>query len=848
MMNKRKYLYIALSVVFMALVALLFFAPDDIDGRTLNQSDMRQGLANGQETQQYKELTGHAPRWTNSILGGMPTFQISPSYEANTLLDWVNTIYGLGLPAPANLLFAMMLGFFIMGMCMQMRWYVSLFGAVAWAFSTYFIIIIGAGHIWKFVTLTYIPPTIAGIWLCYRGKYLWGTAMAALFGALQLISNHPQMSYYFGFVILALMGAAFMHLRRRHNTRQWLIATACVAGAGILALAADCASLYNTVEYSKETVRNKATLLSPTADQLTAEADQPVKTPEQVKYEYVTQWSYGGDETLTLLIPNAKGGASIKPNPNGDPSLYVTDIDGASSLPLSPEEIMWIQGNGFRQYFGNQPGTNGPVYVGAFILALAILALFICRGPLKWWLFGVTILSILFAWGSNFETLTRLLIDYLPGYGKFRAVSSILVIAEFTIPLLAMLALSRIIEICSSNESNAPASAPHNARRLERCLLYVSGTLAAICLLMWMFPSLMGSGLSNYESSVLQEAGLLGDPQIASLLKHVKDLRLSLVSADAMRSFIFLLLGTGIVWAYIKGLYKQKAALVLAVLALSLIDLYSVNKRYVNHDNFAAETAITFEPNAADETILKDTDPNFRVFDLTSNASHHSAYFHKTVGGYHATELTRYKDLTDRQINKGNMAVLNMLNTRYFIQPAQDENGMEQPVAAYNPDALGNAWFISSLTFVDSDDAEMAALDTLDTRTAAVANKEFAKTLSLSAAPSPADTIALTEYAPDRLVYKASSAQGGVAVFSEIFFPWGWTATIDGKPTDIARANYTLRALQIPAGKHDIIFTFDPESLHVTNTIAVTSVIIIYLLIAAAITLTAIRYVKKRKN
>lgn len=855
-MDKRKILFVALAVVCMAIVSVLFFYPGDIEGRTLSQSDMQQGLANGQEAKAYAEQTGHTPRWTNSILGGMPTFQISPSYEANTLLDWVNTIYGLGLPAPANLLFSMMLGFFILGMCMQMRWYVSLFGAIAWAFSTYFIIIIGAGHIWKFVTLTYIPPTLAGIWLCYRGKYLWGTVLAALFGSLQLISNHPQMSYYFGFVILALMGATFMMLRKQGKLRQWGIATACILGAGVLALAADSASFYNTMAYSKETVRNKATYLSPTPEERAAQesAGEEPKSPEQVKYEYVTQWSYGGDETFSLLIPNVKGGASIKPNPNGDSNLYVSDIEGADKAYLSEEEIMWMDGNGFRQYFGDQPMTNGPVYVGAFVLALAILAMFICRGPLKWWLFGVTLLSIIFSWGGNFEGLTRFLINYLPGYGKFRAVSSILVVAEFTIPLLAMMALSRIIEICTDKDGittleGATAKNTTITRKgLERKLLYVSGTLGLICIIFWMFPSVMGSGLSNYEAEALSEAGMMQDPQISPILQIIKDLRLSMVSTDAMRSFIFLLIGTAVVWAYIRGIIKKGSVMTVCVLAVCLIDLYSVNKRYVNYENFSEEQQINFIPTEADEEILKDKDPNFRVFDLTSNANHHTAYFHKSIGGYHATELTRYKDLMDRQISKGNWEVLNMLNTKYIIQEQQDADGNLIPIAIPNPDALGNAWFVSKIKYVDGDDAEMAALDSMPTATNAVANKTFAKILGNASAPAAGDYIKLKEYAPDRLKYESNSAKGGVAVFSEVFFPWGWTATIDGKSAPIARVNYALRGLKVPSGRHEIVFSFDPESLHITNTIGTIAVIIIYLMLATAIGYSIFSFLKKRKK
>lgn len=830
-MKDKRIWYVALSVALMALISILFFYPDDIDGRTLGQHDMQQGLANGHEGQEYTERTGEVTRWTDSLFGGMPTFQISPSYEANSLMEWVNRLYGLWLPAPANLLFAMMIGFFIMGLCMEMKWYVSLFGAVAWAFSTYFIIIIGAGHIWKFVTLSYIPPTLGGIWLCYRGKYLWGTALASLFGALQLMANHIQMSYYFGFVILALMGATFMSLRRQGQIRRWLIATGCVFGAGLLAIAANCASLYNTAEYAKETIRGRATLLS------AKEGEEP--GPAGADFDYITQWSYGADETLTLLVPNVKGGASIKPVQGENSLLSVADINPSG---LSYEENMFV--SQFPQYFGNQPMTNGPVYVGAFVLALAILALCICRGPLKWWLFGVTVLSVLLAWGHNFELFSRMFIDYFPGYSKFRTVSSILVITEFTIPVLAMMGVARIVEIC--REPEGPAALAER-RRLSRKLCMVSGALGFLCLLLWMFPSVMGSGLSQQEIDLIREQDLMSDPNYANVFRAIKEARLSLVSADAFRSFIFLALGFMAVWSYVKGWYRQAYLMVGAVMLFSLIDLYAVNKRYVNHENFTSQKEMTIEENEADREILKDKG-HYRVLDIDGMGSARSSYFHNTIGGYHAAKLTRYNDLLERQIAANNIGVLNMLNTRYIMYQDNDGNGGKVWKYEKNPDALGNAWWVSRVDYVEGADAEMAALDSLDTRRAAVADKEFRNTLGRATVPSEGDYIRLTGYEPNRLEYEADSQKGGVAVFSEIWFPWGWKATIDGKDADIARVNYVLRALRVPAGRHRIEFTFDPESLHVTNGIAISAVVIIYLLLLTSVAFGIVIHIRRSKK
>ncbi len=394
--------YSILAVVVLLLTAFLFFCPDDIEGNVLQQHDIQQGIANGQEGKAFTEATGETTRWTNSLFGGMPNFQIAPSYPAGKAIGWIWNVYTLWLPSPANLLFAMMLGFFIMCLCFRIRWYNALFGAVAWGLSSYFIIIIGAGHIWKFVTLAYIPPTIGGIALCYRRKYIGGTALAALFGALQLQSNHPQMSYYFLFVIAAMMIAWLCSAIRKKEMKRWTIATICTIFAGILAVGANSASLYNSYEYSKETVRGRATDLTP----------PPGSETGGMSRAAITQWSYGLDETLTLLIPNVKGGATIKPVAGETQLLSLADTDKADELNLSPEEMQFLAQ--FPQYFGDQPMTNGPVYVGAFVLLLAILALFTVQTPMKWALFAVSILAILLSWGHNFSAFTDLFIDYFP--------------------------------------------------------------------------------------------------------------------------------------------------------------------------------------------------------------------------------------------------------------------------------------------------------------------------------------------------------------------------------------------------------------------------------------------------
>ncbi|MDE5846498.1 MAG: hypothetical protein K2H71_04035, partial [Muribaculaceae bacterium] len=438
MQNKKTTIYTIVAALLLAVVAFMFFFPDAMEGRVLQQHDIQQGLANGHEQQAFKAETGESTRWTNSLFGGMPTFQISPSYPANDLLSWIQSVYFLGLPSPANLLFGMMLGFFIMCLCMKMRWSVALFASLAWGFSSYFIIIIGAGHIWKFLTLCYIPPTIGGIILTYRGKWLAGGALTALFTAMQLMSNHPQMTYYF-LIVMAALALAWLWIAIKEKTvGKWAIATCILAGCGLIGVAANSPSLYSSLEYSKETVRGRATDIT----------DPNAPAAAGMDKEAITAWSYGIDETWSLLIPNVKGGATLKPTAGQNRMLTVAETDLGADRYLSPEEMQFV--GQFPQYFGDQPMTNGPVYVGAFVLLLAILGMFVVDGrweiPTKWALFASTIFTIMLSWGHNFNALTDFMIDNFPGYNKFRTVSSILVVAEFCIPLLAALCIRQIIK------------------------------------------------------------------------------------------------------------------------------------------------------------------------------------------------------------------------------------------------------------------------------------------------------------------------------------------------------------------------------------------------------------------
>ena len=807
MQNKKTTIFTIVAALLLAVVAFMFFFPDAMEGRVLQQHDIQQGLANGHEQQVFKAETGESTRWTNSLFGGMPTFQISPSYPANDLLSWIQSVYMLGLPSPANLLFGMMLGFFIMCLCMKMRWSVALFASLAWGFSSYFIIIIGAGHIWKFLTLCYIPPTIGGLILIYRQKWLAGGALTALFSALQLMSNHPQMTYYF-LIVMACLALAYLWISIKGKTiGKWAVSTCVALACGLIGVAANSPSLYNSLEYSKETVRGRATdITDPNAPAVTG-----------MDKNAITAWSYGIDETWSLLIPNVKGGASLKPTAGQNRMLSVAETDMGADRYLSPEEMQFA--SQFTQYFGDQPMTNGPVYVGAFVLLLAILAMFVVEGkwetPIKWALFASTIIAIMLSWGHNFNTLTDFMIDNFPGYNKFRTVSSVLVVAEFCIPLLAALCVRRIIMTENFFAEN------------KWTVICVMGGGAAVCLLGWISPSIFGEPYSANELGYLKEAGVFSNPAYSNVMHGISDGRLSLVSTDAMRSLIFIALGCILLLLWEKKIIKNASVWACCLSVLVLVDLYSVDKRYVNSENFltADSDEAAFVPTEADLVILQDKS-NYRVMDIPGFSSARSSYFHKTIGGYHAAKLTRYNDLIEHQISKGNPFVLNMLNAKYFLS----DGGY-----SVNPDAFGNAWLVDTLSYVGNSREEMEALSNLNNRNTAVADKKFAAIIGTPLPIAEGDTIYETSYAPNKLTYKAHSERGGIALFSEVYFPWGWKATVNGKETPIGQADYVLRALRIPAGDSEIVMTFEPETVNKANNIAMASVILIYLLALGAL-------------
>ncbi len=846
MMNKKHLLALAGSVVVIVAIALAFFWPDAVEGNVLRQHDMLQGAANGQELVEFRaDNPGETSWWTNSLFSGMPAFQISPSYGSTALFSWLNSLYGLFLPQPANLLCMMMLGMFILLLAMRCRTSLALIGAVAWGLSSYFVIIIGAGHLWKFITLSYVPPTIAGLVLIYRNRRIAGAALAALFMTLQISSNHVQMSYYFAWVMAGFVIAYGVEAYRNKSLKNWGINTAVLAGAMLLAVAANSPNLYNTYEYSKQTMRGRHSELTQPASEQSAQSSG-------LDRDYITMYSYEKAETFSLLIPNVKGGASAKPEKGSVVPTSMLDSDEARDLMRRSPEMSLLQI--FGPYFGGAEGTNGPVYVGAIILALFLFGCFAVKGPLKWALVVLTLLSIFLAWGRNMMWFTDLFIDFMPGYSKFRTVESILVIAEFTIPLLAILGLRELLT----------AQTPWKTYR--RPLLGSFGICLFICLLGIFFPGIFGEAvMGERDSQTIAQYVAYGvlpqDFNIAdypSVLQAAKSLRLSMVESDSLRSFLFIAVALAVLVAFANGKMSRKVAVGIIGVAV-LLDLFTADRRYLNHDSFVAPVSERpFEASAADKAILQDPDPDYRVLDVNNFYTAGPSYFHKSIGGYHAAKLTRYQDLIDRHLNylarpeisdlmalrsdsvaaaydpadvqwlRSHLNVMDMLNTKYIIV---DPNA----APLINPYAYGNAWFVDRIDYVDSPDAEMAALDSINPRRVAVAAREFSEILGEPQAPEATDTIALTSYKPNELRFNYQAGGPRVAVFSEVYFPWGWTAEVNGEQVPLGRVDYILRALRLPAGSGEIVMKFEPASVRTTEAIAYCAVVLIYLLLILAL-------------
>lgn len=815
-------------VALFAVISFAYFFPADMQGRILFHGDASAGRGMGRDAQEYYERTGERSRWTNSVFSGMPTYQMSPSYDSTQGVSWLMQLYHLWLPENVWYVFTYLLGFYILLRAFDFRRELAVLGSIIWAFSSYFLIIIAAGHIWKVWALAYLPPMIAGIVLSYRGKYLAGFILTAIFSAFEIVANHVQMTYYYLFIIFFMIVAYLIQAIRQRKMVQFAKATGvCVAGA-LIGICMNLSNLYHTYEYSKESMRGKSELVKKNS------ANQ---TNSGLERDYITQWSYGVDETWTLLIPNAKGGASVPLSQNPTTQKKADPMYGQIYDQIG-------------QYWGDQPGTSGPVYVGAFVMMLFILGLFIVKGPMKWALAASTVLSILLAWGHNFMPITNFFIDHFPMYSKFRTVASILVIAEFTIPLLAVMALKKVVD------------EPDILTKKIKFVYASFALTAGFCLLFALMP---GVFFPNYVSEAeMQGLSQIPQDQLQPLLNNLTDIRKAIFTQDCWRSFIIIVIGTLLLLLY-KAKKLKAAYMVGAIALLCLIDMWQIDKRYLN-DSMFVEKSQRETPQTetkTDEMILQDKGADYRVLNLASNTfnENETSYYHKSIGGYHPAKLRRYQEMIEAYIAPemqrmmpaiakagGDMTavngdsifpVLNMLNAKYFIMPLQ--GGETVPIK--NVYVYGNAWMVDKVTYVNNANEEIDRVGKIKLRHEAVADAKFKQILGESKPQSGTSEVQLVKYEPNQLTYNVNSTNGGVVVFSEIYYP-EWTATIDGKPAQVGRVNYILRAVNVEPGKHTVVLSFFPQSVKTTETVAYIALVVLILAIVAAVVVE----VRKKKK
>ncbi len=790
---KKALPYLAAIAIFVV-IALTYFSPL-LEGKMLKQSDITQFKGMSKEISDFRDKTGEEALWTNSMFGGMPAYQISVQYKGN-VLRYLDQLMQLYLPQPAGMVFLYMIGFFILLLVLKVDKWIAVAGAIAFAFSSYLFIIFEAGHNSKAHAIGYMAPVLAGIILTYRGRYLAGGIMAAIALSLELLTNHFQITYYLMLIAAVFVITELVSSIREKQLPGFAKATGVLLIAAIFAIATNITNIWATYEYSKDTIRGKTELTSEKSNR-TSGLDK----------DYATGWSYGKWETFTMLIPNFNGGSSqgaLSETSNSYKALKAQNIDdnqakkAIKSLPL---------------YWGSQPGVAGPVYIGAIIMFLFIFALFVVDNKYKWWLLSATILSILLAWGKNFMPFTNFFLNYVPGYNKFRAVSMTLVMAELCIPLLAILGLQKAF------------SGEIDKKKLLKYLYYSIGIAGGISL----FFAIAGSAIFDFISPA--------DEQYKAyfpdwLMAAIREDRAALLSSDAFRSLAFILLAGAAIWAMINQKIK-KPVFFSALILLILIDMWSVNRRYLNSDSFVRKSvaAVPFQPSTADLVIMKDKDPDFRVFNQTVGnpfADASTSYFHKSLGGYHGAKLRRYQELIDYQLSKGNMNVFNMLNTKYFIVP-EEKTG--QPQVQINMQALGNAWFVNNAHMVNNADEEINALTDLVPTETAVYDKRFENQVSGHLiSKDESATIVLTDYKPNHLTYKSQTSREQLAVFSEIYYDKGWNAYIDGKPAPYFRADYVLRAMIVPTGTHTIEFKFEPNVYKTGEKISFASSLLLVLL------------------
>jgi len=763
-------------------ISFTYFSPV-LQGKLLNMADITHHKGMSKEVNDFREATGEEALWTNSMFSGMPAYQISTKSNGN-LIQYVAKIISLGIPRPANMLFLYLLGFYLLLLSLKVDYRLSAVGAIAFSFSSYFFIIIMAGHMTKAHAIAYVPMVVAAVLYTYRGRMLLGGVLTALAVALELYANHLQITYYLVLMLILIGLFQFIKDFKANNLTDFSKRSGILILAALLGSATAVTRLSTTMEYGTESTRGKSELTN-NLDNKTSGLDK----------DYATSWSYGVAETFTLLIPNFYGGAS-----QGE---LTTDSETYKAIKRAPNAKQIIKQ--LPLYWGTQPFTSGPTYAGSIVMFLFIFGLLFVKSEMRVWILLATIMSIMLAWGKNFMPLTDLFLDYFPGYDKFRAVSMILVIAEFTLPLLGFVALNKFLT----------TEAPENEKKKPLQLaFYIVGGLTLVFALI---PNLFFDFVGGQDASLAKN----GWP-----INALQSDRAGLLSADAWRSFTFITLTFGTMWMFLKNKIRSNYV-ILIVGVLVLADMWTVNKRYLNDDNFARKrnVEVPYQATAADQQILRDTDPNFRVYNQSVSTFNDAStsYFHKSIGGYHGAKLKRYQELIENHIAKGNMAVLNMLNTKYFITPKGQ--------AQQNPEAMGNAWFVNEINIVANADAEIITLDGFNPENTAIVDTRFNEQMIVGLDNTEA-SIVLTEYKPNYLKYNSTTTKEGIAIFSEIYYDKGWNAYVDGELKPHFRANYVLRGMKIPAGNHVVEFKFEPAVYHVSERIALASSVILLLLLA----------------
>jgi len=799
---KKSLPYVAAVIIFLILSFAYF--PEVIQGKKLSQHDKKTFKGSSKEILDYKEKTGEHSLWTNSMFGGMPSYLISNDTPNNASKFVYNVSNLYGKLRPVNFLFFAMVGFFIALLLFGVDPWLSIIGAIAYGFSTYYLIIIEAGHLTKVSTMAFLPPIIAGIYYAYCKDKLKGSIVFMIFLSVQLYRNHLQITYYTLLIALIFIIFHFISSIRKSELKKFFVNSSFLLAATIIAVSMNFTNIITTYDYGKDSIRGKT--------ELTFDKE---KNTDGLDPAYVTDYSYSPVETLNLLIPNLMGGGSYSELSTDSETYKELKKVGAGNV----KEIIKFM----PTYWGNQRMTSGPVYIGAIMIFLFVFGLFIIKGNIKWWMLTATIIAILLAWGKNFMFLTELFLDYFPGYNKFRTVSMILIIAEFTIPLTALLALKEIFDKKVKTED------------LLKALKWSAGIVSALILLLLINPGILSFSGENDLNTFRMMFGLQDDPasnnMVKSFVSALESDRASLFRADALRSLGFIIAAALTLWLFIKEKLKKPGFI--AVLAiLVLVDLWAVDKRYLNSDDFVSARfeKEPFKASNADKFIMKDVDPHFRVLNLSQGLGAvfneaNTSFFHKSIGGYHGAKMKRYQELITYAISNElnmlanslstatseleiqstlmNLSVINMLNTKYFIFNPE----MMPMINQYN---LGNAWFVNRIKEVENADQEIKAIQNFDPEQTAIIDRRFSDQFFKFRKDSSASII-LTNYAPNKLSYKTDTKSDQLAVFSEIYYDKGWNAYIDGKTVPHMRVNYILRAMKVPAGKHEIVFKFEPS-------------------------------------